>query len=260
MGPLVTLTTDFGTKDPYVAAIKGVFYSLIPEVRLVDITHELPAFEPMMALPFLVDTLPCFPADSFHLIVIDPGVGSNRKAVAIRGAFGWAVLPDNGLPSLIRQWMGPLSCYEIQTTPSQKGFHSPTFQARDLFAPVLAEIALGTNPEQLGEKIDPETLSPTEHPLPDGHLRIWNIDRFGNILLGYKSEVSPSSVNIFLNNKEIPFVRRYQNIGIGETGVLINSSGWLEIFSREGSAASILNLSRGQLLPIHIQGGKGRVF
>lgn len=260
MNPLVTLTTDFGTKDPYVAAIKGVFLSKIPKVRLVDITHEIPSFDPMMALPYLVDTLPWFPEKSFHLIVIDPGVGSTRKAVAIQGSFGWAVLPDNGLPALIREWMGPILCYQIRTSLISDSLDSPTFQARDLFAPALIKLALGNNPEQLGERMDPENLFHFSHLLPKGHLRVWNVDHFGNVLLGYHSKETPLSVSIVIDKTEIPFVKHYQDVPIGKTGVLVNSSGWLEIFCREGSASRALNLSQGHILLVRIQGGKGRTF
>ncbi|MHB1287544.1 MAG: SAM hydrolase/SAM-dependent halogenase family protein [Leptospirales bacterium] len=260
MGPLVTLTTDFGTRDPYVASIKGIFYSRIPSVRLVDITHEVPPFNPIMALPFLIDTLPWFPEESFHLIVIDPGVGSERKSVAIHGAFGWAILPDNGLPSLIHDWMGPISCYQIHSNSRIPGNDSPTFQARDLFAPVLVHLALGVPPEQIGWKIDPTNLTGVHQALPDDHLRIWNIDRFGNVLLGYKVEVPPFHVKIRNNDQDIPFVQRYQDIPVGETGVIVNSSGWIEVFCREGSAASVMDLAIGQFLPVQIGGGKGRFF
>ncbi len=260
MGPLVTLTTDFGTRDPYVAALKGIFYSRIPSVRLVDITHEILPFNPTMALPFLIDTLPWFPEESFHLIVIDPGVGSERKSVAIHGPFGWAILPDNGLPRLIHDWMGPISCFQIHSSFTNPGNDSPTFQARDLFAPLLVKLALGVPPEGIGWKIDPNNLATVHQPLPENHLRIWNIDRFGNVLLGYKVEAPPFQVKVYSNNKEIPFVSRYQDIPVGETGVLVNSSGWVEVFCREGSAARVLDLSIGQFLPVQIAGGMGRFF
>ncbi|MHB8544372.1 MAG: SAM hydrolase/SAM-dependent halogenase family protein [Leptospirales bacterium] len=260
VGPLVTLTTDFGTKDTYISAIKGLFISKIPTVRLVDITHEIPSFEPMMALPFLVDSLPWFPSESFHLIVIDPGVGSGRKAVAIQGSFGWAVLPDNGLPALLHEWLGPILCYQINMFLIPGGQDSPTFQARDLFAPALIKLALGDPPDKLGERVDPESLFRSDLVLPKEHLRIWNIDRFGNVLLGYKSEFPPLSVSIVLQKKEIPFVKRYQDVPKGEPGLLINSSGWLELFCREGSASRKLNLSLGETIPAKILGGKGRTF
>ena len=257
--PLITLTTDFGTKDPYVAAIKGVLYSRLPDAVVVDITHEIPPFEPAYALPVLIDVLPCFPADSHHLVVIDPGVGSSRKALLGESLFGKIFLPDNGLPALLHDWMD-IRYRKVEIAAAPEGFASPTFQARDLFAHLVASVVLGAPLDSIGERLPASDLVPGLAIPPSGFLRVWNVDRFGNVLFGYHSSSTPDSIALLLEDIEIPFVKRYQDVPYGETGLLINSSRWLELFCREGSAADRFSLSRGMILQVHIIGGKGRFF
>ena len=257
--PLITLTTDFGTKDPYVAAVKGVLYSRLPDAVIVDITHDIPSFEPSYALPVLVDVLPCFPSDSHHLVVIDPGVGSSRKALIGESPFGKIFLPDNGLPALLHDWMD-IRYHNVETSAALEGFASPTFQARDLFAPLVSSVVLGAPLDSIGERLSASDLVPGLTIPPSGFLRVWNVDRFGNVLFGYYSLSSPDSVQILLDDIEIPFVKRYNDVPTGEAGILINSSKWLELFCREGSAADRFSLSRGVILPVRVIGGKGRFF
>jgi S-adenosylmethionine hydrolase len=259
MRPLITLTTDFGTKDPYVASLKGVLLSRTPDATIVDITHDIPPFEPSYALPVLVDVLPYFPRESFHLVIIDPGVGSTRKALIGECPYGTLFLPDNGLPSLLHNWMD-VTYRLVDASFIPEGFASPTFQARDLFAPLLASIVLGTPRENVGKPIPVSDLHPGLAIPPAGYLRIWNIDRFGNVLFGYRSISVPDSVEMLLEDIEIPFVKRYQDVPPGFAGMLVNSSEWLELFCREGSAADRFSLSRGMTLPVRISGGKGRLF
>ena len=184
--PIITLTTDFGTKDPYVAAIKGLMYSRIPDAVVVDITHEIPQFEPAYALPVLIDVLPCFPADSHHLVVIDPGVGSSRKALLGESPFGTIFLPDNGLPALLHDWMD-IRYRKVEIAAAPEGFASPTFQARDLFAPLVVSVVLGAPLDSIGERLPASDLLPGMPIPPSGFLRVWNVDRFGNVLFGYHS-------------------------------------------------------------------------
>lgn len=259
MRPLISLTTDFGTKDPYVAALKGVLLSRIPDATIVDITHDIPPFEPSYALPVLVDVLPYFPPESFHLVIIDPGVGSTRKALIGDSPYGTLFLPDNGLPALLHDWLD-VRYRLVNTSAMPEGFASPTFQARDLFAPLLASIVLGIPREDVGKPIPLSELRPGLTIPPVGYLRIWNIDRFGNVLFGFRTTSPPDSVEMLLEDVEIPFVKRYQDVPPGFAGMLVNSSGWLELFCREGSAADRFALSRGMTLPVRISGGKGRLF
>jgi hypothetical protein len=255
--PLITLTTDFGVQDPYVGVLKGVFHSHLPNVRIVDITHHLPPFRPDLALPFLLDSLPWFPSDAFHLVIVDPGVGSDRPGVLMRGSFGQMVLPDNGLPRLLHEWMGPLEAYLLDKNAFPAGTLSPTFQARDFFAPALIHLIQGVTLSDFSFPIAPDQLKNIRNPGQEDCL-IWNIDRFGNVLLGFHVRKSPAKVEVLLEGRTIPFVTRYQECAPGELGVLVNSSRWLEIFCREGSAANQLDLQIGKRIPVRISGGEGR--
>lgn len=255
--PLITLSTDFGTKDPYVAALKGVFYSSLPDVRIVDVTHQLPAFQPELALPFLLDSLPWFPPRSYHLVVVDPGVGSKRKGLLLHASFGWAIMPDNGLPALIHRWLGPVKYFSLHRDAFPGGNDSPTFQARDFFAPALLRLIKGERPETFAVPISLDELEQPSSPR-EGEFRIWNIDRFGNILLGFRVTLPPVDVITAFRNQSIPYVKRYQDVCTGKLGVLVNSSGWIEIFCREGSAASTMDCKVGQTIPVRIIGGEGQ--
>lgn len=255
--PLITLATDFGTKDPYVAAVKGVFFSNLSDARIIDITHQLPAFQPELALPFLLDSLPWFPPWSYHLVVVDPGVGSERKGLLLHTSFGWAIMPDNGLPDLIHRWLGPVKFFSLQTDSFPQGSDSPTFQARDFFAPALIRLIKGERPETFAVPIALDELEQPSLPR-EGEYRIWNIDRFGNILLGFKVTLPPVNVITAFRNQKIPYVKKYQDVFPGKLGVLVNSSGWIEIFCREGSAANTLDCKVGQSIPVRIIGGEGQ--
>ncbi|AKS23731.1 SAM hydrolase/SAM-dependent halogenase family protein [Leptospirillum ferriphilum] len=255
--PLISLATDFGYSDPYVGVLKAVFYSHLKNPRIVDITHNLPLFRPDLALPFLLDSLPWFPPDSYHLVIVDPGVGSERQGILMRGSFGWVVLPDNGLPHQLLKWMGPLEVYLLNKSSFPKENSSPTFQARDFFAPALVRLIQENPLLEFSSPIKTEMLK-TIPEQPSGSCLVWNTDHFGNILLGYHVKTPPAEVDILLGGEKIPFVGRYQDIRPGELGILVNSSHWLEIFSREDSAAKRLNVKTGERIPVRIVGGEGR--
>ncbi len=261
MKPLITLSTDFGTKDPYIAAVKGVLLSSLPDATIIDITHELDVFKPCNALPFLKDSITWFPGHSFHLVIVDPGVGSDRIPLQILSPFGWIFLPDNGLPFLMNQWFEGLSFRKI---PPQEDKYpnriSPTFQARDLFAKALIDQAQSPQGIPLGTPLSPDALVKPSRPLPPGFSRVWNIDHFGNVLLGHHIEEPPDSITVTGFPVPLPFVRFYQDVSVGSPGILINSSGWLEIFQREGSAHHLLNIKKEDLVRITITGGRFRTF
>jgi len=184
---IITLTTDFGTADSYVAAMKGVILSINPEVRLVDLSHELAVHDVVGAALFLAGACKYFPEDTIHLAVIDPGVGTSRRAICIRTARSYYVVPDNGVASLAAQAEGP---YDTVTTTNTE-YHrtdrpSATFHGRDIFAPVAAHLSLGVDYRVLGPPVaDPirVEIPPVNRPAP-GVLagEIVHIDRFGNLV------------------------------------------------------------------------------
>ncbi|MBU2560344.1 SAM-dependent chlorinase/fluorinase, partial [archaeon] len=142
---IVTLTTDFGTGE-YVGAMKGVIYSGYPDVKIVDITHDIEKFNVRQAAAVIYSSCPHFPEGTVHVVVVDPGVGTKRRGVIVRAGGHYYIGPDNGIFSLIE---GVERVIEIKAEPK-----SSTFHGRDVFAPVAAKIACGANPSDFGDEID----------------------------------------------------------------------------------------------------------
>jgi S-adenosylmethionine hydrolase len=187
--PVITLLTDFGTQDYFVAAVKGVILTNNPSASIIDITHEVPAQDIEAGAFTLLTCYRDFPSRTIHVAVVDPGVGSARRPIVIKAGSHYFVGPDNGLFS-----------YVLDQEPSHKIFHvtaskyfrqppSPTFHGRDVFAPIAAALSNGIKPNQLGSRITDEVrlapLSPVKRP--DGKLqgRIIQVDRFGNCITNF---------------------------------------------------------------------------
>lgn len=259
MTRFITFTSDFGLGNGYVASVKAVLLSSLPETILLDITHAVPVFSPLSALPPLLDILDRTPRGSLHLVVVDPGVGSSRRALlGISDAFR-ILAPDNGLPRALSQWKEGLTFIDIRNLDRFGGRASATFQGRDLFAPAAVYLEEGGNPELLGPKISTRDLARTDGPSPgEGALLVTDVDRFGNILLGFHARKRPDAVAFMHGGILVPYVSRYQEVERGHLGILVNSSGWLEIFCREGSAARLTGIPAGAIVPVRIEGGEGR--
>ena len=260
MKPFITFTSDFGLKDNYVAGVKGFLWTHLPEAILLDITHEIPSFSPEFALPHLLDLLERCPRGTIHLVVVDPGVGSPRRPLVGMWDEFFIVLPDNGLPHLLTAWIPDLRFRHLADTRLFGGSDSPTFQGRDLFAPAVVYLANGNPPEQLGPEISHGALIKDRFQQEQSRSKIlvWNIDRFGNILLGYRVTRTPERIDIWHGETRIPYVTRYQSVSPGQAGCLINSSGWLEVFCREGNAAEFTGIKVGDRIHVQIKGGEGR--
>jgi len=247
---VITLTTDFGESDPYVAMMKGVILSINPGVSIIDITHQVPAGSIRAGGSIIKETYKYFPAGTVHVGVIDPGVGGKRRPIAVLADGHFFVGPDNGLfwpviereehPEVIhlrekRYWM-----HEI----------SPTFHGRDIFAPVAAHLSGGVNAFLLGEKIgNPTTLT---HPLPiteNNNLtgEVIRVDHFGNIITNItRRHLSPFLTSKGLIIKIGSLVLRkisttYSDVPEGQPLALIGSSGHLEIAVNKGSATNYLS-------------------
>lgn len=260
MIPFITFTSDFGQDDTYVASVKMAILSRIPEAIIIDVTHHIPPFSPLLALPPLLETLEVAPPATIHLVVVDPGVGSRRRAVAGELDGSRFVMQDNGLPYFLTLWKENLRFFHLADPLIFGGVESPTFQGRDLFAPAVAALCRGKGPGELGPEIPPQDLVRETRlsGFDQGDLLVWNVDRFGNILLGYRVFTPPRRVDIKWGERSLPYVTRYQEVPTGGLGVLVNSSGWLEIFCREGSAASLTGLRTGMFVKTTVLGGKGR--
>ena len=150
---IITLTTDFGVDSPYVAAVKAVIFSIHPEVTLVDITHAIPAQDVDAAAWALLDVTPRFPAGTIHVVVVDPGVGSDRKIVYAEIDRQVYIAPDNGVLTRVARHGSPARFRAVTEPRFMLDPVSQTFHGRDIFTPVAAHLSLGVAPEELGEAI-----------------------------------------------------------------------------------------------------------
>jgi len=200
MSPVITLTTDFGQTDAYVATMKGVILGINPEVTLVDICHTIKPQDIAGAAFVLGTAYQSFPKGTIHLVVVDPGVGSQRRAVILRTPSADFVAPDNGVMSYVIREASPEATednQQVELGPELEAFNitdprfwrtpvSPTFHGRDIFAPVAAHLSLGRSPEDFGEKLTSLVTLPLTRPHqePDGSVvgHILYIDSFGNLI------------------------------------------------------------------------------
>jgi S-adenosyl-L-methionine hydrolase (adenosine-forming) len=249
MAPIITLTTDFGTRDSYVAAMKGVILGIARHARLVDVSHEVAPHDVTEAALALEAAAPFFPAGAVHLAVVDPGVGTARRGLAVAAGGVLCVGPDNGLFTPMferRDWRA----FELTAPEYRLRAVSRTFHGRDIFAPAAAHLALGLPPERLGPRVDdPVRLSwPTvreAHGAVAG--TVLHIDRFGNLVTSIRAEAFESfgQVTVRFGGRALPFVGTYGELTPGQAGALVGGSGRLEIAVREGSAALRLRARRG---------------
>lgn len=239
--PRVTLLTDFGTADGYVGELKGVLATNAPEVEIVDITHDLPAQDVEAARLVVARYWRRFPEGTVHLIVVDPGVGTSRAAIAVGSADRYLVGPDNGVlsPALLAPGAHTVA---LPTPPHA----SATFHGRDVFAPAAAALARGVQLAEVGSPYPTPTIRRTPEPLrrEDGALvgEIIAIDHFGNAITNCIGLHGGSMEVVGL---VLPLVRTYGDVTPGEVVALVGSSGLVEIAERNGNAARRLKLQRG---------------
>lgn len=253
MNPTVlTLLTDFGIQDVYVGVMKGVIAQIAPSVTVIDLTHQIPPQQIAAARFNLMNAYPYFPAGTVHVAVVDPGVGSERRAIALQLPQGFLVGPDNGLLSGLFTTYPVLGAVEL--TRSQYWYTptpSTTFHGRDIFAAVGAHLATGIPLHQIGDSIDPATLMSLPVPPWTQHHAtltgsIQYIDHFGNLITNIPgSAVHNAEWNIVLQEWTISSKPTYSEVAFGDLLSLIGSHGWVEIAANGGSAQSRLNLDVG---------------
>ena len=275
MGAIITLTTDFGLTDAYVAAMKGVILGINPEAKLIDICHTIKPQNIPQAAFVLGTAYQFFPRQTIHLVVVDPGVGTERRAIILRTPSADFVAPDNGVLSYVIQQSSarPVedNINQVELEPAVEAVAitkpefwrssvSPTFHGRDIFAPVAARLSLGFPPIDFGEVITSVVMLPLPHlyQAPDGSLvgHILHIDSFGNLITNIKSEDLPQkkqAVTIEVGSQLITGLVRAYAEGRGLLA-LIGSSGYLEIALKGGSAYALLNADVGNEVRIR-QGG-----
>ena len=256
---IITLMTDFGTSDHYVGVMKGVILNINPQVQIVDITHNIPP-QDIHGAAFLIDSAyRYFPTGTIHVIVVDPGVGSERQAIVCQTETAYFVCPDNGILTHILHDEERIHTVAVENSAYFLPQVSNTFHGRDIFAPVAAHLSCGIPIGVLGSPI----AHPVQLPIPKPQVTdkaiigqvIW-IDSFGNLVTNISHEVLESlagrnSVVICAGNAEINHINRsYAESAVGEILAIIGSFNRLEISINQGNAAQILGLNRGDTITI----------
>ncbi len=263
MSAIITLLTDFGTEDTYVGVMKGVITSICPSAQVIDLTHQVPP-QDIATGAFLLDvSVDYFPEGTIHVAVVDPGVGTARKPVALRTAKAFFVGPDNGIFTLVLQRQKLFQAICLDNPRYHLSTVSSTFHGRDIFAPVAAHIACGVSVEELGTPIHRLQRLPLPRIRVDWEgirATIVHIDRFGNAISNlsraeYEAwrirwDVKEPAVQVAASNTTLPIVSTYGDVPRGKPVALFGSSERLEIAVNGGSAARELALRRGDTIKV----------
>ncbi len=255
---IVTLTTDFGLREPFVAVMKAQLLRGCPSARLVDITHEIPCYQPAVAGFWLSHAAPYFPIGTLHLAVVDPGVGTSRALLGVAAAGQLFLGPDNGLLTRISRRVGAVSRLIDLAGPAGRGLAtaSATFHGRDILAPIAGELLAGTlRFEELGSEAIPLPCAELGPAVCSGNLvhgQVEVIDKFGNIISNIERElVAHGQVwTASCSGACFRWVRTYAEASPGELVALVNSWGLVELAMVEGDAASRLGVRRGDSLTL----------
>lgn len=249
---LITMLTDFGWQDVYVGVMKGVIASIDPDISVIDLTHEIPPQDLIAGRFALMNAYAYFPTETVHLAVVDPGVGSHRRGVAIQFAGGFLVGADNGLFSGILSQVGAIAAVELNNsqywrTPKP----STTFHGRDIFAPVGAHLASGVALKELGTEISIDSLK--QLPLPqvivsDNQIIgcIQYIDVFGNLITNISEQNLKAKPKVIIKEQLIPWGKTYTDTQEQELIALVGSHGYVEIAVNCGNAKQKLQVNVGE--------------
>lgn len=260
MGTIITLTTDFGLSDEYVGVMKGVILSRAPDARIVDLTHAVPPQDIRLAAYIIAAAHKYFPANTLHVIVVDPGVGSNRRIILLQAKGRLFLAPDNGVLTLLLSEKNFQAAFEVTCNHLFLSPVSDTFHGRDIFAPVAAHLAAGLPPEKVGPSLARKEL--TTLPLPKVHIDSTNntvsgnvigIDHFGNLITNIHQEdyrklppaLLDKKISVVIGNTTIPGI--HTSYAIAPPGTLLalfGSRGYLEIACNLGNAAQHLNAAQ----------------
>jgi S-adenosylmethionine hydrolase len=258
---IVTLTTDFGVRDTFVGVMKGVLHGIAPPVRVIDLTHEVPAQDVRSAAFHLRHAWRWFPVGTVHVVVVDPGVGSARGILLARQAGQAFLAPDNGLLSGLLEPGAEVRALDVERVALVP--RSRTFHGRDVFAPAAAQLVAGASPEQLAPRTVPALALewPRPRALPGGGFAapIELVDRFGNAITALDGErLDPGAAGGWVarcGGRELPLAGTYSEVAPGQPLALLDSFGRWEVAVRDGDAARELGLARGDEVQFLPKGG-----
>jgi S-adenosylmethionine hydrolase len=256
--PLITLLTDFGSRDNFVASMKGVILSIHSEARIVDVSHEISPHGIEEAAHVIASCYRYFEEGTIHVVVVDPGVGSARRSLLVTTSRQYFLAPDNGLLSRVLWDERDAEVRQIDNMLYRLPSEGPTFDGRDLFSPAAAWLAMGEPTSSFGHVIDDPVVLPLAFPITqDGMLigQIEYIDRFGNLITnitaadvrGWSETTGRPHPTVHVGTHVIEgLVVSYSQGGLNSPSVLINSSGKLEIFLDQQSATQQLRIGLGE--------------
>lgn len=261
MSQIITLTTDFGLQDHYVGVLKAILLRISPDSRLVDISHEIPPQDVMAGAWVVRNAATSFPEGTVHLVVVDPGVGTERRSVVVEMGDQLFVGPDNGIFSLLAE-EAPYRAFEIGRKDLYEPKLSNTFHGRDLFAPVAAHLANGLPIDEVGTEVSELITYRWARPIADGAgIQGWvvHIDRFGNLVTNIpddliQSAIGSQNMKIYVGNTILKeFSRSFGSVEEGDPVAYIGSSDMLEVAINKGDASQMLGVQKGAQVSIVIQ-------
>jgi len=268
---IITLTTDFGTSDEYAGLLKAAILSVDASATVVDITHGIDPQDVCQAAFVIESASRYFPESSIHIVVVDPGVGTDRAVIGLAKSGRYFIAPDNGVLSLVLDCDGPQTIVRLENRAYFRDQISSTFHGRDIMAPAAAHVGCGVALAQLGPEIEPDDLC-IDHDLlaramPDGHIqgRIVAVDHFGNLITniravqlreaGYLNEVGEKAVRVMVAEQHcVELMSRYADAAPNAPLALIGSRGFLEIAVNSGSARMDLNAEKGSPVRVFFAG------
>lgn len=259
---IITLLTDFGTRDAYVSAIKGVILQLCPEAKIVDISHDVPTYDVKYGAFLLFQASSYFPEGTIHMAVVDPGVGTTRRRIIVQGRRSFYVGPDNGVLSLAAEREGIVRTVEVREKKFMLPQVSNTFEGRDVFAPISAYLAKGVNIAEFGPEINGFIKLPLKDAkVVDGKIigEVLHIDGFGNIVTNIQKNLleeakilEDASLKVLVDkhSRIMRFCRAYGEVSASVPLMIIGSSGFLEFSVNQGSAKELFKARVGDAVEI----------
>lgn len=249
---IITLLTDFGTEDYFVGAVKGAILSVNQEANIVDVTHDIAPQDVRAAAFTLLNYYRTFPPGTVHLSVVDPGVGSSRRAILVETGDYFFIAPDNGLLSFVFAEENNFRVFELTNKKFFRHPVSQTFHGRDIFAPVASYLTKGISANEFGREIKDfvhfEIIQPQWNSENEFEAQIIQIDRFGNLITNLKPENLPENFLLQIRNHKIEKRQRYYSEAEhpGEVFSILGSAGFLEVAAFRDSAKKLLNVEIGE--------------
>jgi len=253
--PIITLTTDYGTNDHLVGTLKGVILNINPDVTIVDITHHVAPFDVLDGALAIGSVYRFFPPRTIHLVIVDPGVGTERRPLLVRGETQYFIAPDNGVLSMVYDREAGISAYNLTAEHYFLRPVSRTFHGRDIFASVAGWLSKTFQPASMGDEImDFKRFSLPKPKAENGQVKgvVLRVDAFGNLLTNLTpadfpgGAANPGAAQLLVNDREVNrIVENFSQGAQGEPVAIVGSSGYVEIAVNMGNAARLLGVGRG---------------